>query len=71
LSQARRGNRPKLLVASPLHRTRSPQVSARHAGTFPKLELFTIEAAFGGWERAQAAHFADGGSFDRLSSARK
>jgi sulfate/thiosulfate transport system substrate-binding protein len=59
------------LVARYSYRPRDPQVFARHAGTFPKLELFTIEAAFGGWERAQAAHFADGGSFDRLSSARK
>lgn len=33
---------------------------------FPTLELFTIEEAFGGWEAAQARHFADGGTFDRI-----
>ena len=30
-----------------------------------KLKLFTIEQAFGGWEKADKAHFADGGSFDQ------
>lgn len=33
---------------------------------FPRLELFTIDELFGGWERAQAAHFADGALFDEL-----
>jgi hypothetical protein len=27
---------------------------------------FTIDEAFGGWEKAQAAHFADGGVFDQI-----
>jgi sulfate/thiosulfate transport system substrate-binding protein len=31
-----------------------------------KLKLFTIEQAFGGWEKADKAHFADGGSFDQI-----
>jgi len=33
---------------------------------FPNLELFTIDEGFGGWAKAQAAHFADGGSFDAI-----
>jgi len=33
---------------------------------FPKLELVTIDGAFGGWTKAQATHFADGGLFDQL-----
>jgi sulfate transport system substrate-binding protein len=33
---------------------------------FPALELVTIEAEFGGWEKAQAKHFADGGVFDQI-----
>ena len=32
---------------------------------FPKLDLITIED-FGGWTKAQATHFADGGTFDQL-----
>ncbi len=32
---------------------------------FPKLELLTIED-FGGWQKVQQEHFADGGVFDRI-----
>jgi sulfate transport system substrate-binding protein len=28
--------------------------------------LFTIDEVFGGWQRAQKAHFADGGIFDQI-----
>jgi sulfate/thiosulfate-binding protein len=33
---------------------------------FPKIRLVTIDQVFGGWTKAQATHFADGGQFDRL-----
>ncbi len=33
---------------------------------FPELELFTIDAVFGGWTKAQKAHFDDGGIFDAI-----
>jgi sulfate/thiosulfate-binding protein len=33
---------------------------------FPKLKLVTIDQAFGGWTKAQAEHFADGGVFDQI-----
>lgn len=33
---------------------------------FPKLELITIDEAFGGWQKAQQTHFADGGTFDQI-----
>lgn len=33
---------------------------------FPELELFTIDAVFGGWQKAQATHFDDGGVFDQI-----
>jgi sulfate transport system substrate-binding protein len=41
-------------------------VAERYAEQFPPLRLFTVDAVFGGWERAQAEHFADGGIYDRL-----
>lgn len=37
---------------------------------FPDLDLFTIDDVFGGWAKAQAAHFAEGGEFDRIMAAR-
>ncbi|HTB71932.1 MAG TPA: sulfate ABC transporter substrate-binding protein [Polyangiaceae bacterium] len=33
---------------------------------FAKLTLFTIEDEFGGWDKAQATHFADGATFDQI-----
>jgi sulfate transport system substrate-binding protein len=54
------------LVARHHYRPRDPAVAAKYAQAFARLELFTIDEAFGGWERAQAAHFADGGTFDQI-----
>jgi sulfate transport system substrate-binding protein len=48
------------------YRPRDPAVAARYAAVFPKLELFTVDAVFGGWEQAQRTHFADGGVFDQI-----
>jgi sulfate transport system substrate-binding protein len=36
---------------------------------FPAMPLFGIDA-FGGWPKAQAVHFADGGVFDRIVAHR-
>jgi sulfate/thiosulfate transport system substrate-binding protein len=51
------------------YRPRSASVAARHAGRFPPLELFTVDEVFGGWERAQKVHFADGAVFDQIALA--
>jgi len=54
------------IAAKHHYRPRDPAVAERHAGEFPPVRLFTIEEAFGGWERAQATHFGDGGTFDQI-----
>jgi sulfate/thiosulfate transport system substrate-binding protein len=41
-------------------------VLARYAEQFPPMRLFTVDEVFGGWARAQAEHFADGATYDRL-----
>ncbi|NUQ45323.1 MAG: sulfate ABC transporter substrate-binding protein [Phycisphaerae bacterium] len=33
---------------------------------FPEVKLFTIDEVFGGWGKAQRAHFDDGGIFDQI-----
>jgi sulfate transport system substrate-binding protein len=30
------------------------------------VKLFTIDEVFGGWQKAQSTHFADGGVFDQI-----
>ncbi|CAH2031999.1 sulfate ABC transporter substrate-binding protein [Trichlorobacter ammonificans] len=36
-----------------------------------KVKLYTIDQAFGGWQKAQKVHFSDGGTFDQIYAARK
>jgi sulfate/thiosulfate-binding protein len=54
------------LAAKHFYRPRDPKVAARHAARFPRIELFTIDAVFGGWQQAQPKHFGDGGVFDQI-----
>ena len=53
------------IVARNFYRPRDPAVAAKYAKVFPSLTLATIKD-FGGWDRAQASYFADGGLFDRI-----
>ena len=53
------------IVARHYYRPRDPAVAARYARTFPAMTLVTI-ADFGGWAKAHATHFADGGVFDTI-----
>lgn len=44
----------------------SEKAKAKYASQFAKINLFTIDQAFGGWAKADKEHFADGGSFDQI-----
>ncbi|MBK8276482.1 MAG: sulfate ABC transporter substrate-binding protein [Nitrospira sp.] len=54
------------LAAKHFYRPRAQTVAAKYAGQFAKLNLFTIDEVFGGWQKAQQTHFADGGVFDEI-----
>jgi sulfate transport system substrate-binding protein len=54
------------IAAKNFYRPRLESVAARYADKFPKVNLFTIDEVFGGWQKAQRTHFADGGIFDQL-----
>ncbi|EFH12380.1 sulfate ABC transporter substrate-binding protein [Teichococcus cervicalis] len=55
------------LAARHHYRPRDAAALAAAGDRFPRLELVTIDdPAFGGWQRAQARHFDDGGLFDRI-----
>jgi sulfate/thiosulfate-binding protein len=54
------------LAAKHYYRPQDPAVAERHRERFPQLKLFTVDEAFGGWAKAQAAHFKDGGTFDQI-----
>jgi sulfate/thiosulfate-binding protein len=55
------------IAARHFYRPRDPAVAAEYAKQFANIpQLVTIDAVFGGWTRAQATHFADHGTFDRI-----
>jgi sulfate/thiosulfate-binding protein len=55
------------IAAKHFYRPRDPAVAQRYADQFQKIPvLLSIDADFGGWKRAQATHFADHGTFDKI-----
>jgi sulfate transport system substrate-binding protein len=59
------------IVARNYFRPRNAQIAAKYKKQFPNLKLFTIDRNFGGWAKAQALHFRDGGLFDQEYEAAK
>ena len=57
------------IAAKNFYRPRDAKIAANYAYQFPKLEVFTIDKVFGGWDKAQRVHFADGGIFDQIFGA--
>lgn len=55
------------LAAKHFYRPRNPKAVKRYTQQFPQVKLFTIDEVFGGWAKAQATHFVDGGVFDQIS----
>jgi sulfate transport system substrate-binding protein len=54
------------IIAKNHYRPRDAKVLAKYQSAFANVKLFTIDEAFGGWQAAQKAHFADGGTFDQI-----
>ena len=54
------------IIARNFYRPRLEDVARKYESRFPKIDLFTVDDVFGGWQKAQATHFADGGLFDQI-----
>lgn len=55
------------IVAKNYYRPVEPQhADPKDLERFAKLETFTVDEVFGGWQNAQKIHFADGGIFDKI-----
>jgi len=52
-------------------RPRLEAVAQKYTAIFAKLDLFTIDEMFGGWQKAQQVHFAEGGVFDQIQEANR
>lgn len=58
------------IAAKHYYRPTNPKFIEQYAHQFPKVNLFNIDEVFGGWQKAQKEHFADGGTFDQIYSKR-
>jgi len=64
--------RGQAIIAKHFYRPAEPAgVPAAALAKFPKLPMVTIGGAFGGWAKAQRAHFEDGGFFDKIMRNRR
>lgn len=59
------------IIAKQHYRPRSAEIAAKYAASFPQLSLVTIDGDFGGWKKAQAEHFDEGGTFDTIFAKAK
>ncbi|MCI3134257.1 sulfate ABC transporter substrate-binding protein [Phenylobacterium aquaticum] len=58
------------IIGRNFYRPRNPQAAAKYAANFPKIPMSTVDDTFGGWKKAQATHFDDGGVFDQIYKPR-
>ena len=54
------------IIGKNFYRPTSAKAQAKYARQLPKLNLFTIDQAFGGWDKAAKDHFVDGAAFDQI-----
>ena len=54
------------IAAKNFYRPTLDSVAKKYATQFPKVNLITVDEVFGGWQKAQKTHFADGGTFDQI-----
>ena len=54
------------IAAKNYYRPTLDAVAKKYEKQFPKINLIKIDEVFGGWQKAQKTHFADGGVFDEI-----
>lgn len=54
------------IAAQNYYRPTLEAVAKKYEAQFPKINLVKIDEVFGGWQKAQKTHFADGGVFDQI-----
>ncbi len=54
------------ILAENGNRVNDETVKAEFADKFPQVELLTVEDVFGGWDKVQSEHLAEGGILDKV-----
>jgi sulfate transport system substrate-binding protein len=59
------------IIGRNFYRPRSQVALDKYGGQFGKVNLFTIDEVFGGWQKAQKTHFNEGGVFDQIQQGNR
>lgn len=59
------------MAAKHFYRPRNEKILAKYKNQFPPLKTFTINEVFGGWAKAQQAHFVNGATFDQIYNSKR
>lgn len=54
------------ILAQNFNRVHDKVIIEKHKDIYPDIRLVTVEDVFGGWEKVQKEHFAEGGVLDQL-----
>jgi sulfate transport system substrate-binding protein len=54
------------IIAAHFNRPIDKEVAAKHANDFANVRLLTVKDVFGGWQKVQEEHLANGGILDQL-----
>jgi len=54
------------IAAKNFYRPSNPEIAAKYADKFAKVELITIDDVFGGWKKVSKPYFGEGGIFDQI-----
>ena len=54
------------IIGKHFYRPRNDAAAKKYARVLKPIPMVTIDDTFGGWKKAQATHFADGGVFDQI-----
>jgi sulfate transport system substrate-binding protein len=54
------------ILAKTFNRVHHPKVQEKYKAQFPALKLVTVDDVFGGWEKANKDHFAEGGILEQV-----
>ena len=58
------------VIARHHFRPQEKEIAAKYKTKFPEVKTFTVDELFGGWDKAHRAHFAAGGTLDKVQSRR-
>ncbi|WP_367870902.1 sulfate ABC transporter substrate-binding protein [Luteolibacter sp. Populi] len=59
------------LAGQNFYRPRKADILAKYSSKLVTIPLVTVDKDFGGWAKAQKAHFEDGGTFDKAYAEKK